>query len=57
MSQLVKDEFIKNLDTLSWMSDKTKANAREKVYCAVVIIKLQGDDIVAATRAIEGSPV
>jgi len=31
MTQLMKDEFIKNLDTLSWMSDQTKANAKEKV--------------------------
>jgi len=30
MTQLMKDEFIKNLDTLSWMSDQTKANAKEK---------------------------
>ena len=31
MTQLVRDAFIKNLDTLSWMSDRTKNNAREKV--------------------------
>ena len=39
MIHLIKEEFIKNLDTLSWMSGETKANAREKVYGAVVIIK------------------
>ena len=35
MIKQMKDEFIKNLDTVSWMSDQTKANAREKVRYAV----------------------
>lgn len=30
MTTLVKDEFIKNLDTLPWMSEQTKRNAIEK---------------------------
>jgi len=30
MIHLIKEEFIKNLDTLPWMSGETKANAREK---------------------------
>ena len=35
MTQLVRDAFIKNLDKLSWMSDLTKNNAREKVRIKV----------------------
>lgn len=31
MTQLIKEEFISGLETLSWMSDQTKAAAREKV--------------------------
>ena len=31
MTRLMKDEFIKNLDSLEWMSDETKAMAKEKV--------------------------
>jgi len=30
MTQLMKDAFIKNLDTLPWISEETKANAKEK---------------------------
>ncbi|KAL9969775.1 hypothetical protein ACROYT_G022032 [Oculina patagonica] len=30
MTQLIKEEFISGLETLSWMSDQTKAAAREK---------------------------
>ncbi|XP_068727130.1 endothelin-converting enzyme 1-like [Montipora capricornis] len=30
MTRLMKHEFIKNLDSLEWMSDKTKAKAKEK---------------------------
>ena len=36
MTTLVKDEFIKNLDTLPWMSEQTKRNAIEKV-CLVTV--------------------
>ena len=32
MTQLMKDEFVKRLDTLSWMSDDSKAKAKEKVH-------------------------
>lgn len=31
MTRLIKDEFIKTVDTLPWMSEETKANAVEKV--------------------------
>ena len=31
MTRLMKHEFIKNLDSLEWMSDETKAKAKEKV--------------------------
>lgn len=31
MTRLIKDEFIKTIDTLPWMSEETKANAVEKV--------------------------
>lgn len=37
MTQMMKDEFIKGLDTLSWMSDVTKGNAREKARMLVVV--------------------
>lgn len=30
MTRLMKDEFVKRLDTLTWMSDYSKAKAREK---------------------------
>ncbi|XP_078355594.1 endothelin-converting enzyme 2-like [Oculina patagonica] len=30
MTQMIKDEFIKTVDTLPWMSDETKVNAEEK---------------------------
>ncbi|KAK2564719.1 Endothelin-converting enzyme 1 [Acropora cervicornis] len=30
MTRMVKDEFIKNIDSLEWMSDHTKAKAKEK---------------------------
>lgn len=30
MTRLMKDEFIKNLDSLPWMSEETKANAKQK---------------------------
>ena len=33
MTRLIKDEFIKTVDTLPWMSEETKANAIEKVSC------------------------
>ena len=39
MTQLVRDAFIKNLDKLSWMSDLTKNNAREKVRIKVSMIR------------------
>lgn len=29
---MMKDEFVKRLDTLSWMSDYSKAKAKEKVH-------------------------
>ena len=32
MTRLMKDEFIKNLNSLSWMSESTKAMAKQKVY-------------------------
>ena len=31
MTRLIKEEFINGLESLSWMSDETKAAAREKV--------------------------
>lgn len=30
MTRMMKDEFIKNIDSLEWMSDHTKAKAKEK---------------------------
>ena len=32
MTRLMKQEFIKNLDSLEWMSYQTKAKAKEKVW-------------------------
>ena len=31
MTRLIKDEFFKSVDALPWMSDETKAKAKEKV--------------------------
>ena len=31
MTEQMKDEFIKSLDSLSWVSNQTRRNAMEKV--------------------------
>ena len=39
MTRLIKEEFINGLETLSWMSPLTRANAREKVRLFVAKAK------------------
>ena len=36
MTRLIKQEFVDGLESLPWMSDKTRAAATEKVRCFVI---------------------
>ena len=51
MTQLMKKEFAKNVDALSWMSSATKAKAEEKVLRGVKkrAAKSQGAEVTTGT--------
>ena len=50
MTRLIKDEFIKTVDTLPWMSDDTKVNAIEKVRW--LVSEVYNYNIIFFSRAI-----